>query len=326
MSHYTDGSGLGHERGPSSALVADLPKDFDLEHDILVPGKATNFQRQVKSGLRSRDLLSAIVERQPTLQQVADANPDLSGAEVSAALDNILMLRHKRLGQVADLMPSTIRLSSLQLMEQEQFNKLVASGDGAGVYLFLMVRTDVSRGKPQDLLRTKYAAVKVKVSDSADSIIKAVELKWWLFKHNTLFTTDTLEGTREGVRAVLMMLLSGPERIAAEAAQSLILLESLTELDGDSFITDRVEVYKRYGDALVNTNTGGTLMAMQKQLDEAKAALLALKSPRAAAAITPAPSSAKGPNEDADDLATVDAVKRDETRRDEAGESSTPMP
>ena len=62
MSHYTDGSGLGHERGPSSALVADLPKDFDLEHDILVPGKATNYQRSLFSSL-SIPIFSSVLLR-----------------------------------------------------------------------------------------------------------------------------------------------------------------------------------------------------------------------------------------------------------------------
>ena len=43
-----------------STLVTKWPEAFDIKEDILIPGKATTFKRQMDAALRTRGLLDAI--------------------------------------------------------------------------------------------------------------------------------------------------------------------------------------------------------------------------------------------------------------------------
>ena len=84
-----------------------------------------------------------------------------------------------------------------------------------------MELTDISQGRPQDMLRQKFASLKIQPADTMAHINKQIETKWFLYSHHTLFTIETEEGQREGVREVLKMLMNGPEKISTWMTNSL---------------------------------------------------------------------------------------------------------
>ena len=77
------------------SLVAKFPEAFDFKNDIFIPGKIERYSSQLTSALQSRGLLMHLVERLPTLQEIAAQNPNASGAEVSEAYDDICSARQK---------------------------------------------------------------------------------------------------------------------------------------------------------------------------------------------------------------------------------------
>ena len=87
-----------------------------------------------------------------------------------------------------------------------------------------------------------------------------VDLKWFLFKHHNLYNASTEFGRREGVRAILKMLLDGPGNIATEAILALSQVDMFPfaeQLAADLWVSNRLENYKRYGEQLagrVSTN------------------------------------------------------------------------
>ena len=98
-----------------------------------------------------------------------------------------------------------------------------------------------------------------------------MDLKWFLHKHHTLYDVTTVAGRREGVRAVLTLLLQGPGNIATEAILSLSSVDFLdfsSLSSGDEWIRTRLDNYKRYGEQLVGARSrgGGNLMMMSDDI------------------------------------------------------------
>ena len=86
-----------------------------------------------------------------------------------------------------------------------------------------------------------------------------VDLKWFLFKHHNLYNASTEFGRREGVRAILKMLLDGPGNIATEAILALSQVDMFPfaePLSADLWVSNRLENYKRYGEQLAECDGG----------------------------------------------------------------------
>ena len=96
-----------------SALLAKWPEQIDIQNDIFIPGKTEAFKSSLVAALKSRMLLQVVVERAPTLQDIARQNPAASGAEVQDAYDMITATRHKATENLANLLPQLIKQSSL---------------------------------------------------------------------------------------------------------------------------------------------------------------------------------------------------------------------
>ena len=60
-----------------STLVVPFPKDFDTKADIILPGKVSTFHRDLNAALATRGMLDVILEREPTLDDLAAANPGI---------------------------------------------------------------------------------------------------------------------------------------------------------------------------------------------------------------------------------------------------------
>ena len=59
-----------------NALASPYPTSFDMKNDIFIPGKTDTMLREIQGALQSRNLLGYIVHRAPTLQSIADHNPE----------------------------------------------------------------------------------------------------------------------------------------------------------------------------------------------------------------------------------------------------------
>ena len=88
-----------------SALLAPWPEPIDKQVDIFIPGKIEAFKAALKRALASRQLLAVIVERPPTLQDIARANPSADGAEIQEAFDILTNARTKATFDMANLLP-----------------------------------------------------------------------------------------------------------------------------------------------------------------------------------------------------------------------------
>ena len=238
-----------------SQLVAPWPQAIDIENDIFMPGTVATFKSQLMRALISRNLYSVISEKAPTMLDIASDNPDASPNEVLIAFENCIAARHDKERHVATLLPAVVKTSSLTYADRNLLDVLVATCEGLQVYEWIMARLDLRRGKVQDKLRHKFTATTVNATMSVAAIGAAVDLKWFLFKHHTLYDASSEHGTREGIREILQMLLKAPGNIGTEAMLQLANVESMdVSAGGDKWIEDRQESYKRYGQLLIGAN------------------------------------------------------------------------
>ena len=124
----------------NASTVAPWPQMFDLDNDVIKRGEADNFKAKLVSALRTRGLYSPLLLAAPTLLQVLGANPGLSNDEAVDHLDNFIAVRNKDLAMVADLLPQTIKMTSLLLFHPyESILVVVVSASGAVLVLVLTI-------------------------------------------------------------------------------------------------------------------------------------------------------------------------------------------
>ena len=243
-----------------SALLAKWPEQIDIQNDIFIPGKTEAFKSSLVAALKSRMLLQVVVERAPTLQDIARQNPTASGAEVQDAYDMITATRHKATENLANLLPQLIKQSSLTYVQSNDLMALVSRGDGVAIYAFILRVIDLRFGAVQDKLQSKYNNMKVSNTDSIAVVSKQIDLKWFLHKNHVLFNVLVESGRREGIRNILKMLLDGPGNVGTEAILSLSQVDLMDFTGHDSaenWVKVRLENYQRYGDLLVGSQGKG---------------------------------------------------------------------
>ena len=234
----------------NSSTVSPWPQGFDIDKDVVKQGEADNFKSKLTSALRTRGLHSVLLFAPPTLRQVLEANPELSNDEAVEYLDNFLATRNKDLAMVADLLPQTINMKALLLFERKEINKYINDGSGEKVYAWIVNAVDITKGRAQDRIRIAYCDVTVKNVKSADQIIAAVELKWWLYTAIMPRKPDY-----EGVREILVMLLGGPMAIRTNAANGLTTIEQDITIDGENWVRGYATMLRRFGAQLLSANS-----------------------------------------------------------------------
>ena len=223
---YTDGSGVGLSNKINSALTSPFPKAIDMESDITKQGIVDTFLRELKSALRTRGLMDIIEQREPTIDEAMAANKGIPDDDALNILDTLLATRQRKAANLADVLSQVIVWSSMLQSDKDELNALISDGNGIDVYARILTHTDISSGKAQDKIRVAYTKVSVTAVSSPTALITAIESKWWLHKMNTLYSLSTPDGVREGIRAVLTMLLEGPPTVAMTAGQALTTLET----------------------------------------------------------------------------------------------------
>jgi hypothetical protein len=183
---YTDGSGVQSVGRVQSALTSDFPKEIDINIDIVKPEVASTFQRQVVSALRSRGLFAFLEYAEPTLDDLAAANPGVSAEALLQKHTALQAAFQEYDNKVADLLPNLVKWSSLSQSEQEGVNDMTRRGDGRALYAWLMAVTDLKKGRAQDRIRSAFVTTKVAANYSGAQLASAVEAKWWLYRQNTL--------------------------------------------------------------------------------------------------------------------------------------------
>ena len=66
------------------------------------------------------------------------------------------------------------------------------------MYELIRAYTDLESGKAQDRIREKYTQLLIKPTDSMATIVKQVDLKYYLWSKNQLFTHDSERGQKAG--------------------------------------------------------------------------------------------------------------------------------
>ena len=155
-----------------SALLAPWPEPIDIKVDIYIPGKVEAFKAALKQALASRQLLAVIVERPPTLHDIALANPDADASELQEALIILTNARAKATFDMANLLPRLIKPESLTYVETKDLSTLVGFGDGVAIHDFIQRSVDLRYGSVQDKLRQKYSDMKVTPTDD-------ITTGWW---------------------------------------------------------------------------------------------------------------------------------------------------
>ena len=247
----------------NSSLVSPWPKQFDMEHDIIEPGKSDTYKSELVAALRSRDLWNTVLDVPPTLESITEENPGADSHDILAAYDAIMKRRQIDSGIMAANIPQTVKMSSLSLTDQTKLRTLQTAGDGLNMFDFVWKRLDLSQGEPQDKVRQKYMQVKVSPTDSVATIRKKVDLKWWLFKQHTLY--DSTNAQREGIRELNVMLLGGPHVIKLGAIAAIANMSESVTVDGDKWVAEWQSTHERYGELMVSqggayADDGGGLM------------------------------------------------------------------
>ena len=212
---YTNGSGTVQTTTTSSTVAAKWPEAIDVNVGILKPEVAASFKRQVISALRSRGLYEVLQYEVPSVADLVAANPGMDVSRVTAKQQELETALKRHHALVADNLPPLIKGESLNNAEQSKLNAFVTDGDGPGLFAWMMELIDLSKGRAQDKVRKAYTQVKVTPSDGGLALSTAIETKWWLYKQNTLYSTGTQSGIREGIRDIITMLLDGPPRVSA---------------------------------------------------------------------------------------------------------------
>ena len=241
-----------------STIVTAWPPAFDTENDIYVNGKADTFKRQLNSALQTRQILTALIERPLSMADLIDAYPDASMEEITSTLDIHATNRQLLLNQAAAHLPNCIKMQSLTISEQKEINDLAIANDGMAIYEIIMRLTDLTVGRAQDRIRAKFNSIVVKPTDSIESVIQMVDTLWYLFENNTLYDHSNEASQREGIRLVLAKLVSGPDKISTEASMTITTVDTLTlpPKGAREWISQRLEVYKRYGKNFVPGGDG----------------------------------------------------------------------
>ena len=167
-----------------------------------MPGRVEKWSRELTAALRTRGLLEALRTRAPSIEELCDQFPNEDVDVVVEFYDDITAERKRHLERVADNIPSVVLYSSMTMSDQLRFNAWASDGAGDQLYAMVMELCDISCGRAQDRLQTKYMEVALQPSDSVARVISQIELKWWLFKHNRMYchnnsdTHNDLEGVR----------------------------------------------------------------------------------------------------------------------------------
>ena len=146
MSLHGDNHGSGYGSDPpkvSTALCTPFPAPIHLVDDIIKQGYADSFQRQLISALRSRGLMDSIEEALPELEDILEANKDVSASDAQNFLDSLESTQQANMARVADLMSVTVLWTSLLQAEKDRLNAMIKSGDGAGVYEWLTAAVEM---------------------------------------------------------------------------------------------------------------------------------------------------------------------------------------
>ena len=197
--------------------------------------------------------MDIIEQREPSLKEVISANPGVDANDAHIIFDNLLAARQKKAANLADVLSQVVVWAPMLQSDKDELNTLISDGQGIDVYAWIMVHTDLRVGKAQDKIRLAFNKVTVNAASSVTALITAIESKWWLYKTNTLFSIDTPEGVREGVRAVLTMLLEGPPTVAMTASQALTVIETSVIPDGDKYWASYVQMLRRRGGTLLKS-------------------------------------------------------------------------
>jgi hypothetical protein len=131
------GGGFQQQR-LDSAFLAKAPDALDIINDIFTPGKTEAFRSQLRAYLSSRLLFQTIVERPPTMQGIALANPHASGQQIQDAYDMIMATRQVSEQKLSTLLPQCIKSASLSYMDAADMNAMVNAQDGLAIYNFIM--------------------------------------------------------------------------------------------------------------------------------------------------------------------------------------------
>ena len=77
----------------NSSLVSPWPNPIDMQHDIIAPGKVDTYRAELIAALSSRGLYTTILEVPPTLESIAEDNPEADPRDIASAYENIMNLR-----------------------------------------------------------------------------------------------------------------------------------------------------------------------------------------------------------------------------------------
>ena len=218
----------GYSVGPArieSTTVTPWPKAFDTKNDIFEIGKVATFKRELNAALSTRGMLRYIQEMPLTKELLEIQNPHATQDQILDTLAATQQARHDKLLLAAANLPSLIKLDTLNQMEQDEINLLAADNDAVRLYELIQDYLDLRGGRAQDRVQRRFAELAVKPNDSAAALCKAIDLKWYLFKHHALYSHETQ--AREGMRMIMRMLLSAPERVAQRAALEITMVDSM---------------------------------------------------------------------------------------------------
>ena len=105
---YTDGSGVGYTNKINSALTSPFPKAIDIESDITKQGCVDTFLRELKSALRTRGLMDIIEQREPSLDEVVEANMGIPRDDAQQILDKLMATRQRLTANLADVLSQVV--------------------------------------------------------------------------------------------------------------------------------------------------------------------------------------------------------------------------
>ena len=245
-----------------SALTTAFPSAIHVLNDIYVAGKSDSFLRDLRAALETRGLLTAIVCRPLTFEQIQLSNPGASPTAVQICYDSLMADRARRHKMAAAQLPRL--LLGLTLSESKAVNDLAQADDAPALYEFIHDLVDLTQGKAQDRVQAKYAEVHVTSSDSYTAVAKAIEMKWYLFSLNNLFSKETEAGVRVGIRHVNKMLVKGPLTASANASLGLTQVDhmQLPPGGGDQWAADLAANYFRYAEDFDQSSLHGANMGM----------------------------------------------------------------
>ena len=219
-----------------STQVAPWPEAIDLEGDILKNGKAMQWRSMLKAALRTRKLLSCLMDAPITRDLLLEWNPSITESELQTTLDNFWAKRQDEQAAVAANLLRCVKIDTLDLSTKSKVLGWQEHGSGQDMYMWVWSRTDLRIGTAQDRLRAKYPTVVVAETDSIAVIREKVSEKWFLFNHHTLYNPK--RDAKEGLRDLISMLLGGPPLIKSSALTELQALDKVQQVDAEAWCVD----------------------------------------------------------------------------------------